>query len=361
MALDVLMVCPYDISVPGGVQNQAMAMSRELSRRGRHVGLLSPGHQVNESLIEDGIDHIVAGSVRSVAANGSNAPITLSYARVSTASKNIDLATNAVIHIHEPIVPVMAWPLLASHRRAMVATLHRSGVDRAYRAAGKLLKHRIGHLDAVCSVSEAARRTGLAAMGIDSHVLFNGVDLHRVEMADPWAKAGPTVMFVGRDEPRKGRGVLLEAASLLPSSLTLWVTGDAPHGYESRGARVEFLGVIDEDEKASRLKAADVLCAPSLGGESFGIVLIEGLAATCCVVASDIDGYRQALSNHGILVEPSQPTVLAEAIVEALRPDPNRSQAGVAYAASWSMDNLVTAYEAVYETARSRFSHRVTA
>ncbi len=361
MALDVLMVCPYDVAVPGGVQNQAMAMSRELVRRGYRVGLFSPGHQVDEALVSEGIDHLVAGTVRSVAANGSNAPITLSYGQVRAASRRIDLAANAVIHIHEPIAPVMAWPLLARHQRATVATLHRSGVDRAYRVAGSVLQRRLARLDAVCSVSEAARRTGQAAMGLESQVLFNGVDLHGIDVANAWTKTGPTVMFVGRDEPRKGRDVLLEAATLLPHTVTLWVTGHAPEGFESRGARVEFLGVIDEAEKASRLRAADVLCAPSLGGESFGIVLIEGLAASCAVVASDIDGYRQALSGHGVLVPPSNPQVLAEALSLALRPDSVSREAGKTYAASWSVANLVTSYEAVYETARSRFHHRVTA
>jgi phosphatidyl-myo-inositol alpha-mannosyltransferase len=361
MALDVLMVCPYDLSVPGGVQNQAMAMSRELVRRGHHVGLFSPGSRVDDALVNDGIHHLVAGSVRSVAANGSNAPITVSYGRVRAASEAIELAANAVIHIHEPIAPVMAWPLLARHRRAMVATLHRSGVDRVYRMAGTVLKRRLDHLDAVCSVSEAARRTGIEAMGLDSEVLFNGVDLHGIEVATPWTKAGPTVMFVGRNEPRKGRDVLLEAAALLPETVTLWVTGDAPDGFASRGARVEFLGVIDEAEKASRLRAADVLCAPSLGGESFGIVLIEGLAASCAVVASDIDGYRQALSGHGILVEPSNPSALAQAISSAVAFDSASREAGKTYAATWSIANLVTSYEAIYDTARSRFGRRETA
>jgi phosphatidylinositol alpha-mannosyltransferase len=122
-----------------------------------------------------------------------------------------------------------------------------------------------------------------------------------------------------------------------------------------------FLGRLSEKEKHARLKAADVLCAPSLGGESFGIVLIEGLAARCTVVASDIDGYSQALSGHGLLVKPGSVAALSQGLRAALAGEGPDSEEGFSYAASWSIASLADAYEHAYDLARSKYSRRFNA
>ena len=357
----LVMLCPYDLGVPGGVQNQAVALSKEMARRGTTVTLVTPGSTIDPDLKDEGVQHVAAGSVRSMAANGSNAPITLSYRRVSRAFRDLEISPRDMIHVHEPIAPVMSWPALALHPCAMVATFHRSGVDRSYRIAGKVLARRLSHIDVARSVSEAARMTALVATGIDSEILFNGVDLASIAQAESALTSGQTILFIGRDEPRKGRALLLEAARSLPETVTIWLTGDAPNGFQASGATVVFLGRLSEKEKHARLKAADVLCAPSLGGESFGIVLIEGLAARCTVVASDIDGYSQALSGHGLLVKPGSVAALSQGLRAALAGEGPDSEEGFSYAASWSIASLADAYEHAYDLARSKYSRRFNA
>src|SRR5260221_2051095 len=133
------------------------------------------------------------------------------------------------------------------------------------------------------------------ALGGESPLLFNGIEVDRFAKASPWPSDGPTIFFVGRHEPRKGLAVLLEAMRSLPADVHLWVAGDGPetralqarHGGDER---IEWLGRVDDDEKAERLRGADVFCAPSLRGESFGVVLLEGMAAQTPVVASDLPG-----------------------------------------------------------------------
>jgi len=357
----VVMVCPYDLAVPGGVQNQAVALAVEVAHRGHRVVLVSPGEVVEDELAQEGVMQVGTGTVRSVASNGSSAPITLSYRTVARRFRELGLSPKDVVHIHEPIAPVISWPLLRENPCGVVATFHRSGVDTAYRLAGMVLRRRLGNIDVARSVSEAARTTALRATGIESTVLFNGVDLASLARATPSPSLGPTVLFIGRDEVRKGRSVLLEAAKALPETVTLWITGDEPDGYRASGARVEFLGRISDAEKAQRLRAADVLCAPSLGGESFGIVLVEGLAASCTVVASDIDGYTQALGGHGILVEPGNASALSVGITTALSEGASRHADGLAYASRWSIAALADAYLEAYELARSKFSARSNA
>ncbi len=135
------------------------------------------------------------------------------------------------------------------------------------------------------------------ALGGEYTLLFNGIEVDRFAKAAPWPTDGPTIFFVGRHEPRKGLAVLLDAMRSLPADAHLWVAGDGPQTAQLKAtyghdARIEWVGRIDDDEKASRLRAADVFCAPSLRGESFGVVLLEGMAAQTPVVASDLPGYR---------------------------------------------------------------------
>ena len=149
------------------------------------------------------------------------------------------------------------------------------------------------------------------ALGGDYTLLFNGIEVERFAKASPWPSDAPTIFFVGRHEPRKGLAVLLEALQSLPADVRLWIAGDGPETASlqarySHDARVEWLGRIDDHEKASRLRGADVFCAPSLRGESFGVVLLEGMAAQTPVVASDLPGYRNVARSgaDGILVPP---------------------------------------------------------
>ena len=162
------------------------------------------------------------------------------------------------------------------------------------------------------AVSEAARETGMRSSGGQFEVLFNGVDMARFESAEPVRdeQGRPTVLFLGRHEERKGLNVLLGRVRLAgPPSRAVdqrrrAAASEVQHRRHPESDRVHWLGTVSDDEVASRLAGADVLCAPSLRGESFGMVLLEGMAAGCAVVASDIEGYRTAAGGHAALVPP---------------------------------------------------------
>ena len=349
----ILLLSPYDLSVPGGVQGQVVAMAVELARRNRRVVVAAPGEGSDATLASQGIEELRVGRVHQFKANGSIAPITLSLAASQTVRRRAE-AEGFLVHVHEPATPVLGWQSLASSKLALVATFHRSGVDPLYRIAGPVLARRCRRLAATAAVSHAAAATAHSTLGVSPEILFNGLNLDVIEQATPWASRGPTVFFIGRDEPRKGRSVLLDAATSLEARVTIWLTGVAPVGWtQGPGARLEWLGVISEEEKNARLQSADVLCAPSLGGESFGIVLLEGLAAGASVVASDIDGYRQALGGHGLLFEPGNAEALASGLEQALSGRGPDKVAGQAHAERWSIRSLMDSYEALYESAES--------
>jgi phosphatidylinositol alpha-mannosyltransferase len=219
-------------------------------------------------------------------------------------------------------------------------------------------------------VSEAARQTGLREGGGAFEVLFNGVDMDRFESAPPHhdPEGRPTVLFLGRHEPRKGLPVLLEAFDGLQGPAVLWVSGEGP-GVEMQrrrqlaSDRVHWLGVLSDEEVASRLAGATVLCAPSLLGESFGMVLLEGMAAGCAVVASDIEGYRTAAGGHATLVPPGDAGALSRALAAVLS-EATTGQAAKAraeateYARGWSMDTLAGRYVEIYGRAIEAYGAR---
>jgi phosphatidylinositol alpha-mannosyltransferase len=217
------------------------------------------------------------------------------------------------------------------------------------------------------AVSEAARETGRREGGGDFEVLFNGVEMDRFESAaaERDAQGRPTVLFLGRHEPRKGLPVLLDAFAMVERPAVLWVAGEGPGVEVQRrrqlaSDRVQWLGQLSDAEVASRLAGADVLCAPSLHGESFGMVVLEGMAAGCAVVASDIEGYRAATGGHACLFPAGDAAALAGALdgVLAAVGSASASRArkeAVEYARAWSMDTLAGRYIELYAQAIETF------
>jgi phosphatidylinositol alpha-mannosyltransferase len=217
-------------------------------------------------------------------------------------------------------------------------------------------------LDLRCVVSEDARQLAQKYLGGEYLVLHNGIEVERIAKAEPWprdpANDGPTIFFIGRHEPRKGLATLLEAANDLPRDTRLWIAGDGPETAALRVAhagdhRIEWLGRISDDEKASRLRAADVFCAPSLRGESFGVVLLEGMAAQTPVVASDLPGYRNVAraGADALLVPPGDATALAQALRTVLTDTACRDAlvtSGWQRAEEFSMANLARRYLDLY-------------
>ena len=358
----VAMVSPYSLSRPGGVQGQVTGLARALDRLGHPVTVLAPDDRARPGRHGD---VVVIGRSTGVRANGSVAPLALSPAAAWRALDVVRRSRVDVVHLHEPLAPVAGYGCLLAGPAPMVGTFHRAGDSAAYRVMGPVARWAAGRLGARCAVSEEARRTAVAVLGGDCQVLFNGVDVGRFADAVPWPADRPTVVFLGRHEDRKGLGVLLDAFATLPGPAQLWVAGDGPLTAELArrhppSADVQWLGVLGDDELAARVAGADVLCAPSLAGESFGLVLLEAMAAGTAVVASDLAGYRMAAGGLADLVPPGDVAalatalrgVLADAPAERGRSSPEARAARRARAEAWSLDELARRYLEIYDDLR---------
>jgi phosphatidyl-myo-inositol alpha-mannosyltransferase len=358
----IAMLSPYSLSRPGGVQGQVIGLARSLRVLGHEVTVLAPagrGDQVPDVVGE----HYVIGRPVSLHSNGSVAPVALWPTAAARAVRFVRNGDFDVVHLHEPLAPMASYGFVLTTPLPMVGTYHRAGVSRWVRPLGPLAELVGRRMQIRVAVSESARETGLSSGGGDFEVLFNGVDMERFESAPPHrdAEGRPAVLFLGRHEPRKGLHVLLDAFAMLDRPAVLWVAGDGPATEVQRrrhppSDRVHWLGVLSEEEVASRLAGAEVLCAPSLQGESFGMVLLEGMAAGCTVVASDIEGYRMAAGGHATLVPPGDAPALARALDAALAEAEGPSstearKAATEYARNWSMETLAERYVDIYERA----------
>jgi phosphatidylinositol alpha-mannosyltransferase len=196
-------------------------------------------------------------------------------------------------------------------------------------------------------------------MGGEYVLLHNGVEVERFAKSTPHPTDAPTIFFVGRHEERKGLAVLLAALPALPSDVRLWVAGEGPETARLRDKtagdpRVVWLGRISDDEKVARMRGADVYCAPSLHGESFGVVLLEAMAAQTAIVASDLPGYRNVARPDldALLVPPGDADALAVALTRVLtdgRVAAALVASGEQRAADYSMDRLAERYVDLYE------------
>jgi phosphatidyl-myo-inositol alpha-mannosyltransferase len=351
----VAVVCPYSLTKPGGVQGQALGQARALRALGHEAVVMAPCDGPPPS--GEGIT-VLGGSVP-LSSNGSVAPLALDPASAVRTVRALRDEPFDIVHLHEPLCPGPTLAALMFERRPMVGTFHRAGSSTAYAALRPAVVRLARRLALRCAVSPDARDTAAAALGGEYEVVFNGVDVERFATAPPWPAPGPVVFFIGRHERRKGLDVLLDAMDFLPPETRLWVAGDGPESEELRAhraddPRVEWLGVIDDDEVAARLRGAAVFCAPSVHGESFGVVLLEAMAAGTPVVASDLPGYRNVAipDRHALLVAPGDPEALAGALRRVLGDSGLASRLAVAggeRARQFAMVELVERYLKLYE------------
>jgi phosphatidylinositol alpha-mannosyltransferase len=354
----VAQVCPYSLSVPGGVQSQVLGLARVLRALGHHTSVLAP---CDGRPPEDGV--IPLGSSLAFSSNGSVAPIAPDPACALRTVKALEQGSFDVIHLHEPLAPGPTLAVLLAGLGPVVGTFHRSGKSKAYSVLRPLARHLAGRLDLRCAVSPDARSTVAAALGGEFLLIPNGIEIDRFACAPPWPTEGPTIFFVGRHEPRKGLSVLLQAVRQLPRETRVWVAGTGPETalLRQRAAElegVEWLGPIDEAEKASRMRGADVVCAPSVGGESFGVVLLEAMAARTPIVATELPAYRAVARSEvdAVLVPGGDPCALAGALGRVLfQPGlaGELTSAGAKRAAEFSMESLARRYLEVYREVTS--------
>lgn len=352
------MVCPYDLSRPGGVQGQGRGLVRALRARGHDAWLVAPD-AAPVGWADD--DRYVPGRSLAVRANGSVAPLCLSPAAARRSWRAAWARGAQVVHLHEPLAPVIGYGFWMMHRLPTVATFHRSGNDMLMAVTSPLARWARRRIDEAAAVSEAARDTAAAMCGGSYEVLWNGIDMQSYGGVEPARSDVPAVLFLGRHERRKGLDVLLDGFVKVERPAVLWIAGAGPDTARLRARhpespRVRWLGVVSDEEAMARLAGASVLCAPSLGGESFGMVLLEAMASGTAVVASDIAGYRQVVAGHGSLVPPGDPTALAAELERVLAspPDAVARERALTHAARWSMDVLAARYVELYVRAIAR-------
>ncbi|MDP9389062.1 MAG: glycosyltransferase family 4 protein [Actinomycetota bacterium] len=348
------LVCPYSLTAPGGVQGQVLAQARALRALGHHTRVLAPSDGPPP---DAGVTPL--GNSVPLAGNGSVAMLAPDPACLLRTVRALRDEDFDVVHLHEPFCPGPTLTSLAFGRAPMVGTFHRAGVGAAYAVLRPFATRLARRLSLRCAVSQDARATAMEALGGDYELVFNGIEVEHFAKATPWPTLAPTVLFVGRHEPRKGLRVLVDAMALLPGDVRLWVAGEGSEtaGLRERTAgdgRVEWLGRLGDDEVAARMRGADVLCAPSLHGESFGVVLLEGMAASTPVVASDLPGYRNVAlpGSAALLVPPGDPVALAAGLRRVLSDAVLAAElvaAGEARASELSMERLAELYVDLYD------------
>lgn len=349
------LVCPYSLTLPGGVQGQVLGLARSLRGMGHDVRVLGP---CDGPPPDGGVTPL--GNSVPLAANGSVAPIAPDLSCALRTIRALRDEAFDVVHLHEPLVPGPCMTTVIVKPAPLVGTFHAAGVSAAYKYARRPLAWGAARLDVRCAVSEDAVKLAAASLGGEYVHLFNGIEVEHFAKATPWPHDGrPTILFMGRHEERKGLAVLLDALPDLPADVRVWVGGDGPQTDELKAKlrgddRVEWLGRVHDDEKAARLRAADVFVAPSLHGESFGIVLLEAMAAGTPIVASELPGYANVArpDREGLLVPPGDAPALAAALQRVLADgDTARRlvEGGTLRADELSMDHLAERYLELYE------------
>jgi phosphatidyl-myo-inositol alpha-mannosyltransferase len=340
-------VVPYSWSFWGGVPEHAEHQARALGELGvetrtiigndppgTFTRLLHPRHGRHE---EPPPDVIPVGRSVIVPANGALPNIVLSPNAVFRVRQAVERERFDVLHLHEPMTPVICTAALASARCPVVATFHAAGGLGWNRYAKPLWGFLMDRLDHRIAVSEQARASTAHWFPAEYEILPNGVLIP--PEADP-AERQNRVVFVGRHDPRKGMPVLLRAWPEVhrATGATLRIVGADPlavrlqlsrHKVDDHG--IETLGSVPDEDLTEELLSAKVLVAPSLGGESFGMVLTRAFACATPVVASAIPGYRDVMrAETGTLVPPGDPQALAAAVISMLRDEPRRRELGAA-------------------------------
>jgi phosphatidyl-myo-inositol alpha-mannosyltransferase len=349
-------ICPYSLTVPGGVQMQTLGMARELRRRGHEARVLGPcDGPPPESFVTP------LGNSLPTSANGSIAPLAPDPPAMFRTLQALAAERFDVVHLHEPLAPGPTLTAAVTHRYPTVGTFHAAGRSASYKVVKPWLVSWIKRIDHKVVVSKDALELVRSHLGGEYEVLFNGIEIDRIRAVARFerpAGAPPAIFFCGRHEERKGLRVLIDAFAQLATVAELWIASNGPDTaalmrLTAGDDRVRWLGRISDEEKFARLAAADVFCAPSLGGESFGVVLIEAMAAGTTVVASRLDGYLNVVTHDqdALLTDPGDSAALASTLERAIgdRQLATRlRQSGSERAETFAMSKLVDRYVEIY-------------
>jgi phosphatidylinositol alpha-mannosyltransferase len=331
------MVCPYSLDVPGGVQSHVLQLAEVMLARGHEVSVLAPASP--DTVLPGFV--VSAGRAIPIPYNGSVSRLQFSPAVHGRVRRWLADGEFDVLHLHEPNAPSLSMWALRVAEGPIVATFHTSTTKSLTLTVFQgVLRPWHEKIVGRIAVSDVARRWQMEALGTDAVEIPNGVDVHALASApllDGYRRPGKTVLFLGRyNEPRKGMAVLLDALPKVVGrfgDVQLLVVGRGDEE-QLRGQagelvkHIRFLGLVDDAAKASAMRSADVYCAPNTGGESFGIVLVEAMAAGTPVVASDLDAFRRVLRDGevGCLVPVGNSAALADALIAVLQDDALRQR-----------------------------------
>lgn len=356
----VAIICPYSISMPGGVQNQVILQMNFLRKRGIDARIIAPcdGAAPNQYVIP-------VGTTRAVKGNGSLAPIADDREVSSMTLGAIENFIPDVLHLHEPLIPGPTTAAMIGADVAMVATLHAAGEGAQ---AMKYFRHpargAISRVQQRVCVSESAKVLATKFLPGQYSVVPNAIDLAAYKNIEPWPKVKPAVLFVGRHEERKGLRFLIDAwlsSKISQDNYDLWVAGTGEETQEliqksAHCSSIHFVGRINDMELKRRMTAADILVAPATGGESFGIILLEAMATKCAIIASDIPGYREVArgSKESLLVEHSNVGELKNALENLTQNKEKRdvlTHNSTIRVREFAIEKVVEQYVDVYRTA----------
>jgi phosphatidylinositol alpha-mannosyltransferase len=368
----ILMVSEHYFPHVGGISVHIHNLAAGLRRRGHSVDVLTTRHstRVLEPVscpVEGGsVYHI--GRAVTVRANSSWAAVAVGLDLDREIEDVLDAGFD-IVHIHGSVAPTLPLLAIRHARDRVLITLHSYGSNsRGYRFFRPLLKPYMERLDGVIGVSQAAIDAVARCFTFDYRIIPNGIDPEQFcplrTKAPGFPVSGPRLLFVGRFEPKKGLEYLLQALPVVKRRfpdfrLVIVGTGPLRHSYdryitpELRG-NVSFAGVVNPVDMPGYYLACDLFCAPSIGNESFGIVLLEAMATGKPVVASDIPGYREVVTpgEDGILVPPRSPEALAQAIIRALEDDDLRLKLrsnGLRKVRDYTWDSVAGQVENYYE------------
>jgi phosphatidylinositol alpha-mannosyltransferase len=360
MKLRVAIVAPYDLSVHGGVNTQIRGQAKALRQLGHQVDVFGPA-----SAPLAGGEHALGRAV-SITIGGTESGLGVDP-RAFAAVTRMAHGSFDIIHVHEPLTPLVPWLAVAAARRPLVGTfhVHREAGHRLYARWKVVLEPMMRRLRARIAVSAAAQRTVGDHFAGDYEIVPNGIDVEAYRRPQPRPPdldaERRVVLYIGRLEPRKGVDHLIRAIASVQRSapdVLLMIVGDGPDrpsltALAAGNAAVHFAGRVADAELSAYLQAADVVCSPAIGDESFGIVLLEAMACGKPIVASRIEGYEALVGATGCarLVSPGDADALARELIAVLAsPELQRElgQAGAAAAYDYDWTAIARRLDAIY-------------
>lgn len=351
--MKVGLVCPYDWSYPGGVRSHIQGLSEALGRKGIEVLIIAPATKDEPEIFD-------AGRTLAIPYNGSVARLCLSPQANRRIRRRFAAGDLDLLHIHEPLSPSVSMLAVHQAKVPIVATFHASQVkSRAYATAKPFLELLMEKISGRIVVSKSAHNLISQYFPGEYRNIPNGIRMNEFAEAEPatgLAGGKPFVLFVGRPEPRKGLGVAVKAVEKVRETLPIELVAVGPTAKDVP-SWVHALGSVSQGDLPGIYRAASVFCAPSLGGESFGIVLAEAAAAGVPVVCSDIPGYVEAAAGAALHAPAGDAAATASMILSVLT-DKDRGSRMIARGRkrAWQLDWDVLATEIieVYEQSGRR-------